>query len=440
MGTARDPVNEPIKKRKWQEQAGKLIVLVFAWSLPMSLFGMQVGVGLGVLLLAVVGVLTRGKSFTKTPLDRAVLTMLIAIAFSLVFAPYESITFRGATSFWVAASFYVIWYFLDSETLLKRSVSGIILLASLVSVFAVYQSISSNYPLGSIIHPQIDVLLKPVPDMDGRVGGVGLFHSRLTLAHMLLFPFCWAVAWLMESIGARFKFLLAIAVVCMLLGLWFTWTRAAFFIACLVALILVGSRLQRKYGKKIWVIGGAGLFVFILTLLSLSPQMNNRVLDSFAGGRDWGRLTLWQTALDVASDNPVTGCGYGNFQRVATKRIEERVHKMGKKRFSAVIAWAHSNLLTFLAEAGLVGAFAFCFLFVSYFRVAGKTLGSLHPQKKMLRGFVRGSIAAVGGFLLAGCFHDTFFDGEVVFILWFTMAASLACSRFQSFPQEVVKC
>ncbi len=399
---------------------------------------MQAGVAAGALVIILMGVVSRGGFFSRTPLDGAVLIMLAAISLSLWFAYDQPFDFHAATSFWVVGSYYVTWYFLDTETTLKKCVAGMILLASLASVFAVYQSMTGDYPLGSVIHPQVDVLLKPVPDMDGRVGGVGLFFSRLTLAHMLLFPFCWIAALLLEPVGLKTKLGLVVAFVCVSAGLVFTWTRAAWLIACLAGLVLVVARLRNH--TKICIVTGAVVLGLVAGAFWLSPTMRDRMTASFAGGRDWGRLTLWQTALDLASEKPITGHGYGSFQNVAGQRIEQRLKQMGKKRFSGIIAWAHNNLLTFLAQTGVIGAFAFCFLFVLYFKGALKALRSMCPDQHFMTGFIRGSMAAVATFLAAGLFHDTFFDGEVVFCLWFTMAASLAGVRLAHRPGNPSTC
>ena len=45
-------------------------------------------------------------------------------------------------------------------------------------------------------------------------------------------------------------------------------------------------------------------------------------------------------------------------------------------------------------------------------------------------------MAAVVGFLGVGLWHDTFFDGEVVFCLWFAVAASLAAATWGSPAEE----
>ena len=171
--------------------------------------------------------------------------------------------------------------------------------------------------------------------------------------------------------------------------------------------------------------------------IGLAPQLREKLMRSFLGSRDWGRLTLWQTALDLASVNPMSGVGWGNFSRDARERVEKQVEALEVKRFSAKLDWAHNNLLTFLAETGLVGAFAFCLLFVLYFRACASRLRKTPNDRHFLRGFMRGAMVSVAAFLAAGCFHDTMIHAEGVFNCWFAMGASLAAGDFNSGTESV---
>jgi O-antigen ligase len=175
-------------------------------------------------------------------------------------------------------------------------------------------------------------------------------------------------------------------------------------------------------------IGLSALGLAALVSVLFVPAISSRLSKSFAGKKDWGRLAIWHAALDLAAERPLTGIGYGNFQRDAVPHVERRANEMGAKRFMGVYAWAHSNPLTFLAETGGLGLLAFCWIFVAYYLAARRTLLRVRDDP-LLRGFLRGSMAAVAGFLLVGLFHDTFFDGEVIFSLWFTLGASLAVGR-----------
>jgi len=410
----------------WFVTIRPVIILLFAWSLPASMFGMQAGVIAGSVCLLGLTVWTRRTSHIRTPLDHAILFLLFVIGLSLVLAPRGVTSFQTATSFWVMLAFYVTWGLLGNRKQLVWAVYGIIAIGCLAAAFGIIQSQTGQYPLFELIHPDANPTLRLAP-VSERPSGVGFFFSRLTFAHVLLFPFCWAVALCFEPFRIKQRFLFGAAAVVIGAGIFTTWTRAAPVAACLVGLGLVIGWLRRGKGWRLITL--LAVLALVGGAIALAPSAVKRLQKSFSGRADWSRLAIWHTAFDMASDNPVSGVGYGNFQRDAVSYIDQRVASVKAKRFPGVIAWAHNNLLSFLSEMGFLGVWAFCFLFVVYFRSAWGILKTLDQNQIFMRGFVRGAIGSVCAFLAVGLFHDTFFDGEVVFTLWFTMAASLSVMK-----------
>ncbi len=411
----------------WLRYSRPLALVIFAWSLPVSLFGMQAGVIVGGVVLAAWSITSRGRNLSPTPLDRGMLALILAILLSLLMAPHGVLSFHRAAGFWVLSSFYVTWFMLDSQKTLRRALTGIFVLACAAAIFAVYQSISGHYPLGHLLHPHAERLLQRVPGMSNRIGGSGFFYSRLSLAHVLLFPLCWSVSLAIEpqKLSRRLLLLLVAAVIGM--GILFTWTRAALAVSAVALLVIVFSGLRGGH-KKALILGVLALAMLLAASICV-PRMFGRLAHSFSGANDWGRLTIWQTALDLASDNPVAGVGFGNFVRDSRVRIAEQARAVKGRKFSASIDWAHSNLLTLMAECGMLGAFALCLLCLLYFRACAAILKTLPPDARELRGFVRGALVSVAAFLAVGFFHDTLFHAESAFIFWFTTAASLAAGR-----------
>jgi len=409
------PVGEP---RYPAARLANAAVVLFAWSLPVSLFGMQAGV---VAMLAVC-LLYRGSCLRRSPLDTAVILLLAAALLSLLCAPVPPTSLVSATSFWVASAFFLAYWLLRREAQLRLALTGIIMLACLAALLGVWQAATASYPATDILHPGMDPRLRLVP-ISGRPAAVGFFFSRLTFAHVLLFPFCWSAALAAGAGPARLRLLGAAAAVVIGAGIFTTWTRAAPVAGALAlaGLLVAGVRA----GTRRWLVVVLLVMTALAAVLTV-PVLRQRLVNSFAGKRDWTRLTIWHTALDLAAAQPLTGVGYGNFQRLARRPIEQRSIRGGWRHFGGVVAWAHDNLFTFLAEAGLLGAWAFCLLFVAYFRKLLSFLRQSQAPPGLLGAVVRGSPAAVAAFLFVGLFHDTFFDGEVIFNLWFAMAASLA--------------
>jgi O-antigen ligase len=416
-----------LEKPSWVAGTQRWVFVLLAWSLPLSLFGMQVGMILGALCVLGWVVWTRFAGF-RSPLDVAFLTLLAAVFWSLLPAVRGIENFQATASFWVWFTFFVAYHGLDSKQTLRLAVHGLLVLSVAAAAFGIFQSFTGLYPLGDVIHSGQDTQLEPVGGESGLYTAVGFFKTRVTFAHMLLFPFCWLAALALQPLKWRVRLLLFVGLCVVGIGMVCTWRRTA-PVAGIVALLgLIWVQIRNR--KMRWIATGLAAVVVVVLCVGLAPGLVQRIQKSFLGGGDWGRMTIYQTALDMASERPVTGFGFGSFQQEARPRVEARLAEMGRTRFSGKLTWAHNDLLTFWAECGILGAFAFCLLLVAYFLAMRRGISKIPEDDHWLRGFARGSAAAVAVFMLTGIFHDHFFHGaELGFVLWFTLGASLAAVR-----------
>lgn len=414
------------KKLVLLSRARSFSLLLLAWSLPVSLFGMQLSIALCALVIMIELVSGNFSVISPSGLDRPIVFWLAIVALSLLLAPKHPTSFMTATSFWVVLAYFGVFFLLPNPSILRKAILGMIFLACLAALFGAFQSVTGQFPFVEYIHSSTPEVLKSAPGMHGWFGAVGLFQSRLTFAHVLLFPLCWSMALMMEKLTLKWRVLFGLAVCLLSLGIVFTWTRAAPVAAALACSAIVIGAFHKGWHRRFALVA----FMCLVALSALIvPQETKRLESSFSGKRDWGRLAIWHSALDLGASSPMTGIGYGNFQRDVVPLIEKRTRQVGAKTFKATIAWAHNNLLTFFAEAGALGVLAFCWIFFAYFSQALRVLRR-SQQQPWLRGFLRGSMASVAAFLLLGMVHDTFFDGEVIITLWVTMGASLAVGRF----------
>jgi O-antigen ligase len=415
------------QKPAWLAGSQRWAFVLLAWSLPVSLFGMQAGMILGVLGVLAWALWTRFDGF-RSPLDVPFLALLAAVCLSMLLAAPWSGSFRAATSFWVWFAFLVAYHGLDSKKTLRLAVHGLLALAVVAAAFGIFQSLTGLYPLKEIIHPGVDTQLEPVGAGSGWYSAVGFFRTRVTFAHVLLFPFCWLLALALQPLNRRVRALLLAGLCVVGIGMVCTWRRTAPVAGILAVAGLLW--VQIRAGRLRWIVAGLAALALIGLCAGLAPGLAERIRKSFLGGGDWGRMTILQTAMDMASERPVTGFGFGSFQKRAEPRIKKRLGEMKRTRFSGKITWAHNDLLTSWSECGAAGAFAFCFLFVAYFLAMRRGMRAIPEDDHWLRGFARGSVAAVAVFLLTGVFHDHFFHGaELGFVLWFTLGASLAAVR-----------
>ena len=416
-----------LEKPAWLTSAQRWAFILLAWSLPVSLFGMQAGMILGALGVLGWGIRTRFAGF-RSPLDSAFLALLAAVGLSLLLAPKGAQSLRAATSFWVWLTFFAVYHGLDSHKTLRWAVQGLLILSVAAAAFGIFQAFTGLYPLGDVIHSGLSTQLEPIPGESGRYTAVGFFTTRVTFAHMLLFPFCWLTALALQPFRRRVRLLLVLGLLVVGLGMLLTWRRTAPVAGAVALLGLLWF--QIRAGRLRWIVTALAALAVIGSCVVLVPGLIERLGKSFLGGGDWGRMTIYQTALDMVSERPTTGFGFGNFKPEARPRLDQRLAAMGRTRFSGKLTWSHNDLLTFWAECGILGALAFCFLFVAFFLAVRRGMGRIPADDHWRRGFLRGSVAAVSVFLLTSMFHDNFFHGaELGFVLWFTLGASLRAVR-----------
>lgn len=396
--------------------------VVVAVSLTTSRFGMQLGTIYGILFL-LASRLFDGP-LPQSPLDRPGLALLGAAWLSLAFAPGGFESAKTAGSWWVWMTGWVAFHGLRGDLAARRTIQALLWCAASAAALGLFQALAGVFPGGNWLHPQAGPLPPPAPGAPGHFAATGWFDSRVTFALVMMFPFCWQLAIGLEARRPRLRWVLWAGAALSWLAMLASYTRAAPAAAAGAGFLLAARSAGRQGWRRAWrwllpLLAGASLIVAV-------PGLWDRARQSFERNRDWGRLALWHTALDLAARRPLLGVGYGNFKREALPLIEERVARMGERRFGGVVAWAHNDLLTMLAECGLAGAFALCWLLVVFFRESGRGYAHLKPDDIWRRGFVRGSRYAVAALILTSMFHDNFYHGEVSFALWFTLGAALA--------------
>ena len=183
------------------------------------------------MILGALGVLgwaiwTRFTGF-RSPLDIAFLTLLAAVFLSLLLAARGIENFRVTASFWVWFTFFVAYHGLDSEKTLRLAVHGLLVLSVAAAAFGIFQSVTGFYPLGDVIHSGQVTQLEPVGGKSGLYTAVGFFKTRVTFAHMLLFPFCWLMALALQPLKWRVRLLLLVGLIIVGIGMVCTWRRTA---------------------------------------------------------------------------------------------------------------------------------------------------------------------------------------------------------------------
>jgi putative inorganic carbon (HCO3(-)) transporter len=161
--------------------------------------------------------------------------------------------------------------------------------------------------------------------------------------------------------------------VILLAGLVASWSRGA-WLAFVVSIAAMGFALPRKLWQSILLSGLIGIIVAVLWFAGMIPEsIMRRVMSSTeelitiqdvrgvditsANYAITERLAHWQAAQNMARDYPWLGVGLGNYEvAYPTYRLLNWDEPLGH---------AHNYYLNILAEAGIIGLFAYLGLWVS---------------------------------------------------------------------------
>lgn len=212
----------------------------------------------------------------------------------------------------------------------ERILLGFFVFETLECLVVIFQALveGNNRPEGFGGHPMylaailamvIPVIMVVVLDKN--------FSNRLRIICVVIFPF-----------------LLAGAVASRSRGLWLT-------------LLLVLPFVSYKYlfeNKKVLLVA-FGVVLVLLGIFWNSPKLQNRVVSITNVTTDKsniGRLSVWESSINMIKDHPITGVGLRQFK-------EQYYKKYDLKRVKFYLPHSHNNFLQIFAEAGIIGFLGF---------------------------------------------------------------------------------
>jgi O-antigen ligase len=251
----------------------------------------------------------------------------------------------------------------------------------------------------------------------------GFFSIYMTLAGVLSLVLLATLPRLLPGGGARRRD--GVPWLLMLGGLVATYTRGA-WIGFAAGVLTVAASVRR--GR--WLLL-AGLLLLAGGALAGPSELRHRFLSMAdpdeAGVRE--RFYMWRSGLAMWRERPVLGIGPGGVKReYPGYALPEAV----KKRTSHV----HSTPLQILVERGVLGLAAWLAIWVAFFVRCIGLLRRLPDAEAPSRALVVGSLAALGGFLVAGLSEHNFGDSEVVMVAWALMALPWAVEPSASTPRR----
>ena len=240
----------------------------------------------------------------------------------------------------------------------------------------------------------------------------GFFSIYMTLGGSLLV----SLALLLALIGERWRRWLVLPTALALVALGLTYARNGWIgLAVAVGILLA---LTRRAVVLVPVVLG------LVIVLAVPSGLQRRAFSMVRAPDDSARerLYMWETGLRMLRDAPLLGLGPGAVKRDYAWYKHPASGKSGTGHL-------HSNLVQIAAERGLLGLAAWLWIWVAFFRRAGEIYAALPPARGDGRALVAGSIAAAGGFLVAGLFEYNFGDAEVIGLVWLVLAVPFAYAR-----------
>jgi len=185
-------------------------------------------------------------------------------------------------------------------------------------------------------------------------------------------------------------------------------------LALVIGLLTIGGLL----GRWRWTLAGLAALTVLVLLLSpgLLTVFSQRVLNDWQSDNPAGRLFIWRNSVNIACDNPLLGCGPGNFGEAY------RAHLPPDFKDHGAVGHAHDDFIHLAA----VGGFPAMALFVVFLGVACRhfwRLSRAPGTSERTRALTLAALAASIAFVAASLTEAAFADEElrqVLLALWAT--------------------
>jgi hypothetical protein len=135
---------------------------------------------------------------------------------------------------------------------------------------------------------------------------------------------------------------------------------------------------------------------------------------------NYSRLAFWRAGLKIFSDYPILGVGDMDLAKLY------RIYKRPYDR--EIQGHLHNNFFHSLATLGVVGFLAIMFLLIKIFLIHLKLFKKL-KNIPFASSFSLGALGGFVSFIAAGLTEYNIGDHEVITLVWFTLAISMAFSK-----------
>lgn len=271
----------------------------------------------------------------------------------------------------------------------------------------------ASFLLGGIFLNNIATIAMAIYQGEGVASRISGFMGYMEQGTFLAVA-CPVALVLIGELGGKKRALMAIFLVLALLAFLINGTRGA-WLACLATVLLSLLFYIRGIAKKLGAI--AVIFAVLTAIFALNPTLMNRlesVGDTTNMRSNTERLLIWESAYKMFLDHPLTGVGFGGFDKA--------YHEGGYMSPKAQEPWlnhAHSNIMQNLAEGGALGAITFGGMWLALVLFALKEFKRTHK-----RGYII-FFAVTMALMLHGLTEYNIGSSAEAKFLWLTLALAL---------------
>lgn len=327
------------------DKAMYIVVVLLAFTTPLSTAAASISVGLGVAFV----LFYRWRMKVFPPFDANILEVLAVYLVCQFFVAVMSwdpkISFRE-----VFGEFHRFFPLIFAMTFIKKreQLCGV-LIASLAAF------------LINDIAGVVQYFVQGEPRAFG-LNHTPTFYGSFMLMQLPLLIFMSLLKILPRAVRSLAIFTAGLSLICLVLSM----TRGAWLaLVCVAVIFFVLEKKYRLVAAKIF----AGVAIAFLILAMTSPQIHERletmVSTKFQSNTE--RVLMWKSSLEIFKDYPITGVGQKMFgkayneQYISPEAIERpEVTEGGHTQ-------PHNNLLNEAAESGTVGLAAFIGLYAYFF-------------------------------------------------------------------------
>jgi O-antigen ligase len=158
------------------------------------------------------------------------------------------------------------------------------------------------------------------------------------------------------------------------------------------------------------VVGGAGLAV------ALRSARFARILD-FSEGTNFFRLRVWQSAVEMILDRPLTGIGLDQFLYFYRGR-----YMLPDAWQEPNLSHPHNFLLDFWLRLGILGLLVFLWIQAVFWRQAVRLYELVRLREPMTFALVVGMIGSMANLLAHGLVDNSVFVNDLAYVFMFLLA------------------